>query len=228
MAINLISQIYPFLVDGLNDILSPLLIFTIAIMPNFNLKKWIIIGQLILSIILLSLYSSHFFNGISVYQMNNNTLIYTIINIGKIILFAYLLKQIFNAENNSIENFDFYATGIPSVTNVITPNPNLNIKVSSTPDSVIPGQQIEYTLTLTNIGNVRAENIIMINRIPEYTSFVSSVRGNYRNGYVTWNDINLDPLETYQGSYIIRVDEDTDTRITPQILNNAFLAYNAI
>jgi len=113
---NIIQQIYPAVADGLNDILSPLLIYTFSVVPKINYQKWAIVGQLVVSIVLLSLYASNYINGVTIFQITNSTLIYTFINIGKIALFCYLLKNIYlqehseETENNDQPKYNIQST----------------------------------------------------------------------------------------------------------------------
>lgn len=209
--------------ENLNDILYPFLILFITINPH-NVKKCILYIQLLVSLFLLFSYAIPWYQGIESVTKENSTFWYTLLNIAKVAVFCILIWML---ERQVKEGFDYYVVGNPVQTPLIEPNPNLDIQVVATPDRTLPGTRIQYTFTLTNVGNVRAENIVLTNRVPEYTEFVSSPRGIYRNGYVTWYNINLSPTEFIQVSYVILVDENLDINDVPQIINNEYLAYNA-
>jgi len=209
--------------ENLNDILYPFIVLLKGVNPH-NIKKCVLYIQLLLALFLLTSYAIPWYEGIETVTLNNSTFWYTLFNLSKVAVFAYLIWLL---DNSVKEGFDYYVVGTPVQTPLIEPNPNLDIQVVATPDRTLPGTRIQYTFTLTNVGNVKAENIILTNRVPEYTEFVSSPRGIYRNGYVSWYNINLSPTEFIQVSYVILVDEDLDITDVPQIINNEYLAYNA-
>ena len=185
---DFLTNLDPNFVDDISDILSPFFTF---LKSYGNIKVWIYYIQLGIAIYLLVPYGLPWFNGVQSITKTNDTFRYTMLNLAKVLVFAYL------------------------------------IQVVASPPRTLPGTRIQYTLTLTNVGNVKAENIIMTNRVPEYTEFVSSPRGIYRNGYVSWYNINLSPQEFIQVNYVVLVDEDLDVFDVPQIINNEYLAYNA-
>jgi uncharacterized repeat protein (TIGR01451 family) len=209
--------------ENLNDILYPVLILLITINPH-NVKKCILYIQLLVALFLLTSYAIPWYQGIETVTKENSTFWYSILNLAKVAVFFTLIWML---ERQVKEGFDYYVVGTPVQTPLLEPNPNLDIQLVATPDRTLPGTRIQYTFTLTNVGNVRAENIVLTNRVPEYTEFVSSPRGIYRNGYVTWYNINLSPTEFIQVSYVILVDENLDINDVPQIVNNEYLAYNS-
>lgn len=209
--------------ENLNDMLYPFLVLFKGINPD-NIKKCILYIQLLLSLFLLAGYAIPWYEGVKTITIENSTFWYTLFNLAKVAVFGLLIWML---DRGVKEGFDYYVVGTPVQTPLIEPNPNLDIQLVATPDRTLPGTRIQYTFTLTNVGNVKAENIIMTNRVPEYTEFVSSPRGIYRNGYVSWYNINLSPTEFIQLSYVILVDDDLDITIVPQIVNNEYLAYNA-
>ena len=218
---DFLTNLDPNFVDDISDILSPFFTF---LKSYGNIKVWIYYIQLGIAIYLLVSYGLPWFNGVQSITKTNDTFRYTMLNLAKVLVFAYLIWW----NSSSIyEGFDYYVVGSPVQTPLIEPNPNLDIQVVASPPRTLPGTRIQYTLTLTNVGNVKAENIIMTNRVPEYTEFVSSPRGIYRNGYVSWYNINLSPQEFIQVNYVVLVDEDLDVFDVPQIINNEYLAYNA-
>lgn len=199
-----------------NEFFSPLL----TVLKQENIFKNVVLGvQLILALIFLISYSKYYFNGQTVITKSKNTLIYSLLNLFKVLIYGYLL---FIA--TSRENFDYNVQGEePVVTPLILPNPNLAISLSAEPQRVLPGKTITYSLTLRNQGNVDADNIIMINKIPEGTSFISSDIGKYQNDYVTWRKISLSPGETYNAKYIVGVDENFEGA---NVINDTYFAYN--
>jgi uncharacterized repeat protein (TIGR01451 family) len=53
------------------------------------------------------------------------------------------------------------------------PNANLVLTVSDSPDPVVAGANITYTLTLSNVGTADAQNVSLTDDIPSATTFVS-------------------------------------------------------
>jgi len=224
---DFLDQIDPNLVDNVGDFLSPIISFWKGIRVANNLKKWAYYIQIIVALFLAISYGRKFLTGVRFLDKTNDTMWYMILNIVKVVIFMYLL-WLLNQNENKIENFDFYITGDrPVNTPIIEPNPYLNITIATSPGQILPGQRIQYDLTLTNTGNVDALNVKLVNRVPCYTSFVSSPRGVYRDGYVTWSNINLAPQEYFMGTYIVKVHDDLDTFDVPQIINDEYLAYSA-
>jgi uncharacterized repeat protein (TIGR01451 family) len=210
--------------ENLNDMLYPFLVLTKGINPQ-SFKKCVLYIQLLLSLFLLFSYAIPLYEGVETVTLENSTFWYTLYNLAKVAVFGFLIWWI---DRGLKEGFDYYVVGTPVQTPLIEPNPNLDVKVVATPDRTLPGTRIQYTFTLTNVGNVKAENIVLTNRVPEYTEFVSSPRGIYRNGYVSWYNINLSPSEFIQVSYVALVDENLDITEVAQIINNEYLAYNAV
>ncbi len=222
--LDILKDIDANFVDDIADLLSPFISFVKGINIAQNIKRWALYIQLGLALFLLVSYAIPLYNGIPSVTKTNSTLRYTILNAIKVVVFGYLLWKM---GGGIIEGFDYYVTGEPVFTPLIEPNPNLQVVIEASPERTLPGTRIQYTLTLTNVGNVKAENIILTNRVPQYTEFVTSPRGIYRNGYVTWNNINLSPKEFFQTSYVVLVDEDLDVFDVPQIINNEYLAYSS-
>lgn len=223
-----LDQIDPNFIDNVGDFLSPIISFWKGIRIKTNLKKWALYVQILVSLFLAISYGRKYFIGVRFLNKTNDTMWYAILNIVKILVFIFLLWLMSKKDGNSVENFDFYITGDRQVnTPIIEPNPYLNIVIKTSPGQILPGQRIQYDLTLTNTGNVDAINVKLVNRVPCYTSFVSSPRGIYRDGYVTWNNINLAPQEYFMGTYIVKVHDDLDTFEVPQIINDEYLAYSA-
>ena len=66
---------------------------------------------------------------------------------------------------------------------------DLSVKVTATPNPVVAGSNLTYTVTVTNHGPWAATGIVLSNVIPSGATFVSATSGSYstNSGAVVWN-----------------------------------------
>ena len=94
-----------------------------------------------------------------------------------------------------------------------------------------PGSNIDYTLTLHNIGNAAATGVKITDTIPANTTFVSSVGGTYANGKVTWSGLTV-PQGTpgtggsVQVTFTVRINTSLRSNVK-SIVNDGFRATSA-
>jgi uncharacterized repeat protein (TIGR01451 family) len=71
--------------------------------------------------------------------------------------------------------------------------PNVNVVKSDSPDPVLPGQNLTYTITYSNTGDTTATNVLIQDTVPANTTFVSATPAPTSapavggTGTVTWN-----------------------------------------
>ena len=62
------------------------------------------------------------------------------------------------------------------------PTPALVVSKADSGKPVGPGSTIDYTITLSNVGNAPATGVSVTDPLPQYTSFVSADNGGTLNG----------------------------------------------
>ena len=68
----------------------------------------------------------------------------------------------------------------------------LKVAKSATPDPVAAGGQLQYTLVVTNSGAQATENLVITDRLPLNTAFVSaSAGGSLQNDIVRWTPVDI-------------------------------------
>ncbi|HOU13524.1 MAG TPA: hypothetical protein PKZ84_10440 [Anaerolineae bacterium] len=79
-----------------------------------------------------------------------------------------------------------------------TPTTNLTIRKSNATDSVVPGAVLTYTITVTNTGLHPADNVVITDTLPGYTTFDDASDGGSEAepGIVVWPPFDLDGYDT--------------------------------
>ncbi|MFZ5916947.1 MAG: PKD domain-containing protein [Chloroflexota bacterium] len=87
----------------------------------------------------------------------------------------------------SIDSFELEPTTYLDLV-YVSSSPELHITTVGAPDPVPAGAQLLYTLAYTNSGNANATSVVITDRIPANTGFVSASDGGvYAAGVVTWD-----------------------------------------
>ncbi|MEP4485577.1 MAG: hypothetical protein ABJ013_08115 [Halioglobus sp.] len=100
------------------------------------------------------------------------------------------------------------------------------LELTKTPSAQIvePGDLLTYTLLAGNVGNANAANAVLIDLVPDNTTFVSATGGGApSNGEVTWN-LGVLPAngESSEVSMTVQVNSPLENGIV--LINNARLA----
>jgi len=67
-------------------------------------------------------------------------------------------------------------------------SPNMTISKTDSPDPVVAGNNITYTLSYANTGGASATNVVISDTVPTNTTFVSATAGGaFGGGITTWN-----------------------------------------
>lgn len=110
-----------------------------------------------------------------------------------------------NARGNEIEAFDLPTTCLA------------NVKiVKSAPATINNGQQMTYTLTVSNTGAVTATGIVVTDPLPTGTTYVAgsaSNGGSVVNGVVTYPIFSLNPGATTTRTFAVNVNTTTTTNL---------------
>jgi uncharacterized repeat protein (TIGR01451 family) len=76
----------------------------------------------------------------------------------------------------------------PAIGTTVTSNPILSLQVADSPDPVMTGADLTYTLTYANAGNAPATGVTITATVPAKTLFVSATGGaTPSSGQVAWN-----------------------------------------
>jgi uncharacterized repeat protein (TIGR01451 family) len=86
---------------------------------------------------------------------------------------------------------------------------DLEISKDDTPDPVIAGENLTYTLTVTNNGPSRATGIVLTDTLPAGVTLVTAPDCSELSGSVTCNLGNLDSGESTQATLIAQVGSST-------------------
>lgn len=73
---------------------------------------------------------------------------------------------------------DDLSDNLATVTTDVTGSADLSITKTDSPDPVVAGNELTYTITVANSGPSTADNVIITDPLPTGTSFVSGVDGN--------------------------------------------------
>lgn len=72
--------------------------------------------------------------------------------------------------------------------------------------TVAPGDDITYTITVTNTGLADAQNVVVNDTVPAGTDYQSSLTGTESGGVVTWTIADLAPGASVQEQFTVAVD----------------------
>jgi len=117
------------------------------------------------------------------------------LNITATVLMAAAGSTVNNTANlTSVDQFDWNNTNNVSTASIDVP-PAVDIAVNKTVDNATPGvgQNITYTITVTNNGPNTAHNAVVVDTLPAGLQYVSYVAGPYANAAVldAWNGTSL-------------------------------------
>lgn len=124
---------------------------------------------------------------------------------------AYTVKELAVPEKYEA---NYSADGF-TITNTYTPDPQISVVKSVDKTDAQPGDELTYTLEVSNTGEGTATAVRVRDYIPERTTFVSvSENGNYVDGdkpYVEWMVMLVKPGETVSLSFVVTIDEEPST-----------------
>ncbi|MEH6586204.1 MAG: hypothetical protein V7720_06580 [Halioglobus sp.] len=105
----------------------------------------------------------------------------------------------------------------------IESRPILELTKSPSAQNVQPGDLLTYTLSAENVGNANAANAVMVDLVPDNTTFDSASPGGVElNGEVTWDLGTLLVSDPSQVSMTVRVNTPLENGTV--LVNNARLA----
>jgi uncharacterized repeat protein (TIGR01451 family) len=95
----------------------------------------------------------------------------------------------------------------PPVTTTVTSAPVLAIALTDSPDPVVPGDPLTYTIAYSNSGNANTSGVVITDPVPANTSFVSATGGGAHNaGVVTWSIGALNAGSSGSRQVVVRVN----------------------
>nr|BEK70980.1 hypothetical protein KPHV_82070 [Kitasatospora purpeofusca] len=109
-------------------------------------------------------------------------------------------------------------TAVASPTNTPTPQANLTVSKTLLTNPVVPGQQIQWRVTVTNNGPSRARNVVVTDRVPDGVGGPSMTAGDgsvcaIANGTATCPAVELEVGQTV--SYTLSGTLMQDATVTP-------------
>ena len=125
-----------------------------------------------------------------------------------------------------IENITFLTDDRPSettvTTNVTIVEAKLDIQKTAEPASVVPGEEITYTIAYANTNDVEAKHVFIADTVPENTVFVSvSDDGKLDEDLVTWSIGTLAPGDAGSVEMVVKViKEPTQSLLDSGIIFN--------
>lgn len=94
---------------------------------------------------------------------------------------------------------------------LIEPLPGLEFGKVVDESEAEPGDELTYTVTVENIGEAEATDLVVTDTLPENTTYVSSSpEGIHDNGVVTWDIATLEPGDVVELTVTVTVDEGTE------------------
>lgn len=109
-----------------------------------------------------------------------------------------------------------------------TRKPVINLTKESSATNVTTADEITYTITAENTGNLNAKNIVVTDKInEEFVSIISvNDNGNVDNDTLTWNIENINAGEKVSVSFVVKVNEISDEKVKEsdkiEITNTAY------
>ncbi|MCB0210405.1 MAG: DUF11 domain-containing protein [Anaerolineae bacterium] len=89
----------------------------------------------------------------------------------------------------------------------LTTSLDLQLSKRHIPTVVAAGENLTYTIAITNVGDVIATGVVISDTIPANTTFVSaSDNGTFANGVITWVVGTLDIDETVSRQVVVQLD----------------------
>ena len=89
--------------------------------------------------------------------------------------------------------------------------PALSINKTASPSAVMPGDRLDYTLTVINSGQGEATGLIISDTVPLTTTYLSCSGGDscgLEEGVVIWNVASLSPGSSVQVAFAVQVSQD--------------------
>lgn len=135
---------------------------------------------------------------------------------------AQASANVFNFINTNITGNNWFFGIINVFDNffgdIIFPRPDLVISKTADRETVLPGEEITYTINYQNQGRLWAKNTVITDTLPGGTIFVSASSGGvYQNGQVVWNLGKVWPGQG--GSLTLRVKVNSDVNLGTELIN---------
>jgi uncharacterized repeat protein (TIGR01451 family) len=93
--------------------------------------------------------------------------------------------------------------------------PDLQLSKADGVVSVIPGQILTYTLTVSNVGTLSASGVTISDTLPAHTSFLeASDSGDYTQGVVTWPVFTLTSASSVSRTVVVQVADPLPVTVT--------------
>ncbi len=91
---------------------------------------------------------------------------------------------------------------------LVTDSADLSLSMTDEPDPVRVGKELEYSITVVNVGPDEANNVILIDNLPyEMTFKEASDECSYANNSITCPPISLQVGQTEEYEFTVIVDE---------------------
>jgi uncharacterized repeat protein (TIGR01451 family) len=105
--------------------------------------------------------------------------------------------------------------------NALSAAPDLAVTISNGVSQVVPGQPLQYTISLSNAGTREAAGVVLRSTLPlDVTFFAASDSGVEAGGVVTWPSFNLLPGASATRSVSVRVHDP----LSPSVVSLASAA----
>ena len=102
-------------------------------------------------------------------------------------------------------------TAGPATADTTVEAPSLSITKQASPNPVKAGENVTYTITVTNNGNQNATNVTITDNVPAHTTFVSADNnGTLSGSTVTWNVGTVAAATSTTVHFTVKVDSPID------------------